>query len=182
LGCVLLEISVLQEQGTLDYIRRHRAADPAFHANLNNIGKWLDGPISKPRSVRRARLVDEIRSMLSPRPPQRPTAKQVLVRLSGYDIAHRVRSNHSIFGDCCKPIFMPFKLHREQVTRQKHHENELEKAQSALERAERRVEDYERKSTEDRDSCTTLRRDKYNTAVSRSIKKPGVHCSILLGI
>lgn len=168
LGCILLEISILQEQGTLDQVRHHRAADPAFHANIGNIGKWLNGPVSKPRSVRRTRLVDEIRSMLSPEPPQRPTAKQALIRISGYDVAHRVRSNHSIFGDCCKAIFMPFKSHREQITRYKH---EIDKLSKSLALRDNDLLRAQLRTSVHRQRCSELKEQYEKVEVSRQTRK-----------
>jgi serine/threonine protein kinase len=109
LGCVLLEIVILHDQGTLNSVRLHRSADPAFHANLDRIDSWFPGPSPRLSSYRRAYLVSEIKSMLAHNPEVRPTAKELLIRVAGYDEAQIITSKHSLFGDCCRGHFMSAK-------------------------------------------------------------------------
>jgi serine/threonine protein kinase len=105
LGCVLLEMVVLHERGTLEHIRRNRSSDPSFHANLTSVALWCT-PLQHPRSVRRSSLVHEIKSLLSKDPAMRPTAEQLLLRITGYNLSELVASKHSIFGNCCKSLFV----------------------------------------------------------------------------
>jgi hypothetical protein len=44
--------------------------------------------------------------MLTRDPALRPTAKQLLVRVTGYDLAHESTSGYSLFSDCCKSQFI----------------------------------------------------------------------------
>jgi serine/threonine protein kinase len=105
LGCVLLETVVLHERGTLEHIRQNRSSDPSFHANLTSVALWCT-PLQHPRSVRRSCLVHEIKSLLSKDPAMRPTAEQLLLRITGYNLSELVASKHSIFGNCCKSLFV----------------------------------------------------------------------------
>lgn len=47
--------------------------------------------------------------MLDHDPGRRPTAKQLMIRTTGYDLSHRIGSNHSIFGECCRSDFISTK-------------------------------------------------------------------------
>jgi hypothetical protein len=105
LGCVLLETVVLHERGTLEHIRQNRSRDPSFHANLGIVNTWCT-PLRPPWSVRRSYLVQEILSLLVEDPAMRPTAKQLPVRITGYDLSESATSKHPIFGDCCKSLFV----------------------------------------------------------------------------
>jgi hypothetical protein len=106
---VLLEVAVLHDQGTLQQLRLNRSADPAFHANLDRIDAWFKGPSPTAWSSRRAYLVSEIKSMMARDPEVRPTAKELLIRVTGYDVAHMIKAKHSLFGDCCRGNFMSSK-------------------------------------------------------------------------
>jgi serine/threonine protein kinase len=111
LGCVLLETVVLHERGTLEHIRQNRSPDPSFHANLSTVSLWC-APLLPPRSVRRSYLVQEIQSLLVKDAAMRPTAKQLLLRITGYDLSGSTASKHSIFGDCCKSLFVSIAQHQ----------------------------------------------------------------------
>jgi serine/threonine protein kinase len=106
LGCVLLEIVVLHDQGTLQHMRLNRSADPAFHANLGRVDAWFEGPSPKSTSSRHSYLISEIKSMLAHDPEVRPTAQELLIRVTGYDISQMITSKHSVFGDCCRGHFV----------------------------------------------------------------------------
>jgi serine/threonine protein kinase len=132
LGCVLLEIVILHEQGTLRHVRLNRSADPAFHANLDRVNAWFSGPLAKPPSTRRAHLVSEITSMLARNHEVRPVAKELLIRVTGYDLAQTVPSKYSLFGDCCRGHFMSsrqMKRHTDTITRM---DSDLQRAHDEL--------------------------------------------------
>jgi serine/threonine protein kinase len=109
LGCVLLETLVLHDQGTLQQLQLNRSSDPAFHANLDRVDVWFEGPSPKPSSPRIASLKSEIKSMLARDPQMRPTAKELFLRVTGYDLAQMITAKHSVFGDCCRSNFMSLK-------------------------------------------------------------------------
>ncbi|KAH8726791.1 kinase-like domain-containing protein [Phaeosphaeriaceae sp. PMI808] len=104
LGCVLLEIVVLHERGTLSQIRDNRSRDPSFHANLSHMSAWCS--LREPVTIRRYHLMIEIRRMLTEDSAMRPSAEQVLIRLIGYDLSTKHMSTNSIFGDCCKRLLV----------------------------------------------------------------------------
>jgi serine/threonine protein kinase len=116
LGCVLLEVVVLHDQGTLQQVRLNRSADPSFHANLDRVNTWLEVPSSKPSSFRRAYLASEIKSMLANDPEARPTAKELLFRVTGYDQAQMITSTHSLFGVCCRSYFISSKEKEREIS------------------------------------------------------------------
>jgi serine/threonine protein kinase len=117
LGCVLLEVVILHDQGTLQHVRLTRSKDPSFHANLDRVDTWLEGPSPKPLSFRRAYLVSEIKSMLANDPEARPTAKELLIGVAGYDQAQMIQSKHSLFGDCCRSYFMSPKEKKREISK-----------------------------------------------------------------
>jgi serine/threonine protein kinase len=131
---------VLHERGTLDHIRQNRSADPSFHANLGSIGVWCT-PSRPPWSARRALLVQEIKAMLAKDPAMRPTAKQILVRVTGYDVAEMVTSKHSIFGSCCKSLFISVEQRRQDILVSK---TKTEQLQLDLRRSNTRLKEQER--------------------------------------
>lgn len=113
LGCVLLEIIVLHAHGTLKRIRDNRPnPNPAFHANLKSLDKWL--PFSDACSPRDHHLVKEVRGMLSKDPSLRPTAQDLLRRLSLADEMMEPEGS-SVFGECCRLKYVSPEMHREQL-------------------------------------------------------------------
>jgi hypothetical protein len=74
---------------------------------------------SQELSVHGTRPDDEIKTMLVPDPKIRPTAKQLLIRLTGYDLSHRNGSIPIIFGDCCKSVFIPEQLRTQEIQMQR---------------------------------------------------------------
>jgi serine/threonine protein kinase len=111
LGCVLLEIVVLHEQGTLHQMRLNRSPDPAFQANLDRVDAWMTDSSPRSPSSLHARLVSEVKSMLVHDPEERPTARELLIRVTGYDVSQMITSKHSVFGDCCRSQFVLSKEH-----------------------------------------------------------------------
>jgi hypothetical protein len=55
--------------------------------------------------------MNEVQSILVLDPAQRPTAKELLIRTTGYDLSTNIKSKSSIFGGCCKSIFVPKEKH-----------------------------------------------------------------------
>jgi hypothetical protein len=49
--------------------------------------------------------------MLAHDPEVRPSAKELLIRVTGYDVSQMITSKHSIFGDCCRSHFISSKEH-----------------------------------------------------------------------
>jgi serine/threonine protein kinase len=137
LGCVLLEMVVLHERGTLDHIRQNRSPDPSFHGNLNTVNVWCT-PLRPPWSVRRSYLVQEIRSLLKRDPAVRPTAKQLLIRVTGYDLSELTISKHSVFGDCCKNLFVTIEQYQADALL---HKTELQNLQFELKRFNSKLEE-----------------------------------------
>jgi serine/threonine protein kinase len=131
LGCVLLEILVLHDQGTLRQLHLNRSSDPAFHANLDRVDVWFEGPSPKRSSTRRASLKSEIKSMLARDPQMRPRAKELFLRVTNYELAHMITAKHSVFGDCCRSNFMSLeKREREKLIN--HMRSDLERAHEDL--------------------------------------------------
>jgi serine/threonine protein kinase len=137
LGCVLLEVVVLHERGTLEHIRQNRSPDPSFHANLSTVSLWC-APLWSPQSVRRSNLVQEIRSLLERDPANRPNAKQLLIRITGYDLSALTTSNQSVFGNCCKNRFVAVEQCQADALL---HKTEVESLQLELKRSNLRLEE-----------------------------------------
>lgn len=97
LGCVLLEIFVLQETGTLEHLRQHRSAkNPLFHSNLERTNEWFS--IFQTPDARQNHLLWETRAMLSRQPEKRPLTTDILTRMKACD----GWAEPSTFGRCCK--------------------------------------------------------------------------------
>lgn len=149
LGCVLLEIVVLHDQGTLHYMQTHRSPHPSFHANLDRVDAWLKGTDPQPWSRRRAHLVQDIKSMLAHDPSMRPTAKQLLLETTGYDVFQTMNSSYSIFGKCCRSRVITIRQHeKDQADSIARFMTELGTAREALEEEQweksRLAAEYER--------------------------------------
>ncbi|KAF2132066.1 kinase-like protein [Dothidotthia symphoricarpi CBS 119687] len=111
LGCVLLEVFVLQEKGTLLHLRQRRSRrNPLFHANLDRIDEWVS--IVETPDARQNHFVWEIRAMLSSEPKDRPLAADVLARLKICDDW----AKPSIFGACCKTTYVTSQQHQEDMS------------------------------------------------------------------
>jgi serine/threonine protein kinase len=111
LACVLLEIAVLHEQGSLEHIRKHRSADPSFHKNLQNVGIWCM-PLEQSISVPRLLVVQDIRRMLSRDPEARPEARKLFLRMCLYDYISKIVRSPGILDDCC--IIAPWPAEQDQ--------------------------------------------------------------------
>lgn len=106
LGCVLLEIIVLHDRGTLDHIRHNRSSDPSFHGNLDQVETWCT-TLTQETSSTRYHVLQEVRRMLTRDSSRRPTANELLIRVTGYDLADTKPTRQPIFGECCANDFVP---------------------------------------------------------------------------
>lgn len=128
LGCILLEILVLHDRGTLAHIRQNRSSDPSFHANLDKLDVWCT-PSTRKVPMLWSHISQEIKLLLAKDPATRSTARQALIKLTAYDISYsedtqvsitakqalikftaynRTYSEDtqvSIFGKCCRGVF-----------------------------------------------------------------------------
>lgn len=125
LGCVLLEILVLNREGTLDRIRTHRSTkNTAFYANLNRLDDWL--PLQDTVSSMEYHLIKEVRAMLSSDSDRRPRAQDLLHRLNFCDQLDPAENNeHSIFGDCCRNSYVTEKKYKKELARCEEKHGEL---------------------------------------------------------
>ncbi len=111
LGCVLLEVLVLHQDGTLKRLRVDRSTNnPAFHANLDDMDAWLPIHHVDDMSLCDLHLVKTIRSMLSAAPERRPSADQLLHNIGLADMMKDSRSS-SIFGSCCRTPYISMSSH-----------------------------------------------------------------------
>jgi hypothetical protein len=60
--------------------------------------------------------MNEVQSILVIDPAQRPTAKELLIRTTSYDLSTNINSESSIFGGCCKSLFVPKEKHEREVS------------------------------------------------------------------
>ena len=100
LGCVLLEILTLHRRGSLHALRAHRGVNPAYHANVSHLSRWLETDDTH-FSRREHYLEYELNLMLSADPKRRPKAVELLHGITSHDVYP------SIFGDCCKRTLLP---------------------------------------------------------------------------
>ena len=114
LGCLLLELFILNKEGSLERIRTHRKKNPAYHANLDMLDTWL--PLKDDTSPMEYYLTVEIRAMLLPNPSQRPMAREVVQRLTIWDNSGTSKSDdQSIFRSCCRASFIPEHTHQRRL-------------------------------------------------------------------
>jgi hypothetical protein len=117
LGCVLLEIIVVQRCGSLEHVRLNRSDDPCFHANLDRIDGWLRHSMQSAPSARENFLNCEVKRMLAANPTERPTIPELLLSFSAADMATaQLDVLISIFGGCCENLLVSKKQHESQVT------------------------------------------------------------------
>ncbi|KAJ8105363.1 hypothetical protein OPT61_g10225 [Boeremia exigua] len=111
LGCVLLEILVLHQDGTLDRLRVDRSTrNPAFHANLENIDAWLPTKHPDDMSFCDFHLTKAIRSMLSQTPEKRPRVDQLLDNMRLADMM-KDSTHSSFFEACCRTPYVSMSFH-----------------------------------------------------------------------
>ncbi|CAO2657297.1 Nn.00g034230.m01.CDS01 [Neocucurbitaria sp. VM-36] len=115
LGCVLLEILVLHQTGSLEQIRKNCSFNSPYHDNLDNLDKWLNCPDINV-SPKDYLLQWEIRVMLSKDPAKRPTAQQLLMSLACSEISRQDISQPSLFGDCCRDTYISRQQHEKQTS------------------------------------------------------------------
>jgi serine/threonine protein kinase len=125
LGCVLLEVLVMHDRGTLEHIRRNRSPDPSFHANLDRVETWLQ-PYNRVLSPRRYHLQYEIKAMLSRDPAKRPTVQDLLIKITACDLGRVSPSTPSIFSNCCQRLYIPRQEHEMQTLQLKNRVTHLE--------------------------------------------------------
>jgi septal ring factor EnvC (AmiA/AmiB activator) len=114
--------------------------DPSFHANLGSIDIWCEGSQAKSHiaswSSRRTHLVQKIKSMLAYDPTMRPSAQQLLLEITGYDLSRMITTKHSIFGRCCRSCLIPIREHAKELAANKDRirslQNNLGKTRKAL--------------------------------------------------
>lgn len=114
LGCVLLEIIVLHDRGTLEHIRQNRSPDPSFHSNLGRVDTWCKMVKKDTRSAM-FHVLREIKIMLNKDAALRPTAHEILTRVTGYDLADSRPEKQPIFGRCCTTSFVSDQQRREEA-------------------------------------------------------------------
>lgn len=117
LGCVILEILSLHRRGSLQILRAHREANPAYHANIDHLSTWLKTEKTEDNNFSRIEhyLESEIRLMLSTDPKCRPKAIELLYGIIAQDSCPSYASMPSMFGDCCKRTVIPHTLFRQMV-------------------------------------------------------------------
>jgi len=117
LGCVLLEILSLHRKGSLQILRAHREANPAYHANIDHLATWLEMEKTEDSNFSRIEhyLESENRLMLSTDPKRRPKAIELLYGITAQDSCPSHASMPSMFGDCCKRTVIPHTLLRRMV-------------------------------------------------------------------
>ena len=115
LGCIVLEILIMNQEGTTTRLRTHRATrNTAYHANLGNLERWL--PYHDDLAPMDHHLTSEIRAMLSLEPGRRPVSPDLLRRLTYYDnMSVRQHDTYSIFGSCCRTTYIAEEEHEEKV-------------------------------------------------------------------
>jgi hypothetical protein len=117
IGCVLLEIVIVQRCGTLEHVRLNRSDDPCFHANLDRIDGWLRHSIQSATSARDNFLNCEVKRMLAANSSERPTISELLVTFSAADMtAAQLDGSVSIFSSCCENLLTSKKRHESKVT------------------------------------------------------------------
>ena len=117
LGCILLEILTLDQEGTLARLRATRSTkNTAYYANLDRVNDWI--PLREDVSPIDYNLIKEIRAMLSHSPNQRPSAQSLLRRLRYCDNISSGTcegNGHSIFSCCCRLSLIETSHHKEQL-------------------------------------------------------------------
>lgn len=139
LGCVFLEILVLNTHGTLHQIRDTRPNKSCFHANLNKIGLWLEHP-QLSICPQASWLRNEVRRMMAREPGQRPDIKTILKKAAASELVRNNAAVDTIFGACCKTELMSRDSHEIAVATL--HEAHFEQCQEYDQRLE--AKDIER--------------------------------------
>ncbi|KAF2109157.1 kinase-like domain-containing protein [Lophiotrema nucula] len=115
LGCILLEILVVDRCGTLDELKALRTAeDRSFQANLKHKHDWL-ALLGSNTSPRRRHLQLEIVQMLDYDPEIRPLASELRMRLTVLDQSQRERYTRPYFRNCCQDTYITRLEHEAKV-------------------------------------------------------------------
>jgi serine/threonine protein kinase len=154
LGCILLEILTLDQEGTLDRLRAARSTkNTAYYANLDRVNDWI--PLRDDVSPIDYNLIKEIRAMLSHNPDQRPSAQSLLERLRYCDkISSGTTEAHSIFGSCCRLSLMKKSDHEEQLDDVRTlHYTRIKEVDERGDELQRQVRDLKDKATKDAEAA-----------------------------
>jgi serine/threonine protein kinase len=154
LGCILLEILTLDQEGTLDRLRAARSTkNTAYYANLDRVNDWI--PLRDDVSPIDYNLIKEIRAMLSHNPDQRPSAQSLLERLRYCDkISSGTTEAHSIFGSCCRLSLMKKSDHEEQLDDVRTlHYTRIKEVDERGDELQRQVRDLKDKVTKDAEAA-----------------------------
>lgn len=111
---MLLEIIILHDRGTLEHIRQNRSPDPSFHSNLGKVDTWCKMVEDDTRCAM-FHVLREIKTMLNKDAALRPTAHEILTRVTGYDLADSRPDKQPIFGRCCATSFVSDQQRREEA-------------------------------------------------------------------
>lgn len=109
MACVFLEVVIIHDRGTLQYIRQNRSQDPSFQGNLQQVDTWCT-TLKGSRSIEHG-LPQEVKAMLVHDPAMRPTAKQLLTRITGYELSQADPSKRLIFCKCCQSLLVSQQQH-----------------------------------------------------------------------
>ena len=154
LGCILLEILTLDQEGTLDRLRATRSTkNTAYYANLDRVNDWI--PLRDDVSPIDYNLIKEIRAMLSHDPTQRPSAQSLLERLRYCDmISSGTTGAHSIFNSCCRLSLMKKSDHEEQLGYVKiRHYTEIDEVKKHKFELQRQIRELKEKATNDAEAA-----------------------------
>ncbi|KAG9201718.1 hypothetical protein G6514_005334 [Epicoccum nigrum] len=150
LGCILLEILTLDQEGSLDRLRANRSTkNTAYHANLDRINDWI--PLREDVSPIDYNLIKEIRAMLSRSPNQRPSAQGLLERLEYCDkLSSDTDKAHSIFDSCCRLSLMKKSDHQELLDEVKtQHKTEIKDGWKRVSDLQSQIRDLKQTATND---------------------------------
>lgn len=160
LGCILLEILILNQEGTLHRLRSNRSAkNTAYQANLDQINNWI--PLREDVSQTDYHLVREIRAMLCRDPKRRPTAEALLRRLTYVDkIGDGADDTYSIFGSCCRERFKKESEYwKELSSLRASHEKKTEEVRQQQEDSRERMIEIHRRLLSDKNAAETKIKD-----------------------
>lgn len=150
LGCILLEILTLDQEGSLDRLRVNRSTkNTAYHANLDRINDWI--PLREDVSPIDYNLIKEIRAMLSRSPNQRPSAQRLLERLEYCDkLSGDTDKAHSIFDSCCRLSLMKKSDHQELLDNvETQHKTEIKDGWKRVSDLQSQIRDLKQTATND---------------------------------
>ncbi|KAJ4293117.1 hypothetical protein N0V90_008399 [Kalmusia sp. IMI 367209] len=114
LGCVLLEMHLIQQGQGLEVLRELRTSqDKSFQANLGRIQTWLARP--EWNTLRDRHIKDQIQRMLEKEPEKRPKIDHVHTMFSLIDTFQKYSNGPPLFGECCRGLFISKEDHLKQM-------------------------------------------------------------------